>query len=127
MPVYIHETLSVARLVDEAILPHREAGAAGFDIAASAAVTISPGENALVPTGLCITVPPGTFGLLVDARPACVHPDSAVRMGVLGGSDHDEVRVTVRNQGEADLAISPGDAIAQLLVVRCSDPTIVEK
>ncbi|HET9372740.1 MAG TPA: dUTP diphosphatase, partial [Vicinamibacterales bacterium] len=38
---------------------YQTAGAAGFDLAASADVAIAPGRIALVPTGLVIEVPPG--------------------------------------------------------------------
>ena len=40
---------------------YQTAGAAGFDLAASADLVIAPGQIALVPTGLVIAVPPGHF------------------------------------------------------------------
>ena len=55
-------TVRITRLSDAAALPKYEsAGAAGFDLAASSAVTIAPGAVALVPTGLVIEVPRGHF------------------------------------------------------------------
>src|SRR3954463_4778693 len=51
------------RRVDAAVpLPRYEtSGAAGFDLAACCDMTVQPGEVALVPTGLVITVPTGHF------------------------------------------------------------------
>src|SRR5262249_44108122 len=54
--------VAIHRLTESAVLPsYQTAGAAGFDLAASADVTIDPGAIALVPTGLVISVPAGHF------------------------------------------------------------------
>ena len=52
----------ITRLSDAASLPaYQTDGAAGFDLAASRAMTVQPGEVTLVPTGLIIEVPAGHF------------------------------------------------------------------
>ena len=54
--------VSIHRLSSSVAVPaYATAGAAGFDLAASADITIQPGEVALVPTGLVIEVPRGHF------------------------------------------------------------------
>src|SRR2546422_8209457 len=41
---------------------HATDGAAGLDLRADAAVSLAPGERALVPTGLVVAIPPGFEG-----------------------------------------------------------------
>src|SRR2546422_1027523 len=41
---------------------HATGGAAGLDLRADAAVSLAPGERALVPTGLVVAIPPGFEG-----------------------------------------------------------------
>ena len=54
--------IAVHRLDASVQLPKFETpGAAGFDLAASADVSIAPGEISLIPTGLVIGVPAGHF------------------------------------------------------------------
>src|SRR6185295_14520706 len=55
-------SVRIRRLDSSVALPkYQTPGAAGFDLAASADVTIPPGTIALVPTGLVIQVPAGHF------------------------------------------------------------------
>jgi dUTP pyrophosphatase len=102
-------------------LPHYATeGAAGADLAAAVVgeMVIEPGARALVPTGLCIAVPPG--------YEAQVRPRSglALRHGLLlpnapGTIDADyrgEIRVILLNAGSEPFPVRRGDRIAQLVV-----------
>ncbi|HZL92838.1 MAG TPA: deoxyuridine 5'-triphosphate nucleotidohydrolase, partial [Vicinamibacterales bacterium] len=54
--------IRIHRLDPSVPLPvYGTAGSAGFDLAASADMTIEPGQVALVPTGLVVEVPAGHF------------------------------------------------------------------
>ncbi|MBW8894603.1 MAG: hypothetical protein JF613_00225 [Acidobacteria bacterium] len=58
----------IKRLSPSVSLPRYESdGAAAFDLAAAAEMTVEPGRVALVPTGLVIEVPTGMF-LAIFAR-----------------------------------------------------------
>ena len=112
-------TVRIHRLHPDVPLPRYEsAGAAGFDLAASADVVIPPGGLALVPTGLVIEVPAGHF-LGVFARSS-----TPVRRGLMvangvGVIDEDycgptdEVKIPVLNFTQAPVTIARGDRIAQ--------------
>src|SRR3954462_3511750 len=54
--------ISPARGEPLALPSYATEGAAGIDLRADVAVTLGPGEPALVPTGLAIAIPPGFEG-----------------------------------------------------------------
>lgn len=98
------------------------AESAGFDLAASAEVTVAPRQIALVPTGLVIEVPTGYFlgifarsstplkrGLVVANGVGVVDPDYA--------GPEDEVRIQVLNVSTSDVTVRPGDRLAQGIVL----------
>lgn len=114
-------TLSVRirRLHPSVPLPaYQTRGAAGFDLAASADVTVPPGAVALVPTGLVIEAPPGYF-LGVFARSSTPLKRGlmvANGVGVVDGDycgPHDEVKIAVVNFTAASVDVRFGDRIAQ--------------
>jgi dUTP pyrophosphatase len=120
-------TLSVRiRRIDPsvAVPVYQTAGAAGFDLAASRAMTIDPGEVALVPTGLVIEVPAGHFlgvfarsstplkrGLMVANGVGIVDPDYC--------GETDEIRIEVLNFTQGPVHVQPGDRLAQGVILPC--------
>ena len=109
----------IKRLSSSVPLPRYESdGAAAFDLAAAADLTIEAGQVALVPTGLVIEVPPGMFlgifarsstplkrGLMVANGVGIVDPDYC--------GPHDEVKIAVLNFTSAPVRVAAGDRIAQ--------------
>jgi dUTP pyrophosphatase len=109
----------ITRLGEAVGLPvYQTPGSAGFDLASSAAMTVQPGEVALVPTGLVIEVPPGHF-LGVFARSSTpLKRGLMVANGVgIVDSDYcgptDEIKIEVFNFTAAPVHIQPGDRLAQ--------------
>ena len=97
-------------------------GAAGMDLRAATAehdpVVIRPGARALVPTGLCIAVPPGyeaqvrpRSGLALRAGITCLNTPGTVDSDYRG-----EVKVILINLGDENAVIRRGDRIAQLVI-----------
>ena len=107
---------------------HATDGAAGLDLRADAAVSLAPGERALVPTGLVVAIPPGFEG---QVRP---RSGLALREGVTclnspGTIDSDyrgELGVILANLGQKPVTIQRGDRIAQLAVARVERAELVE-
>jgi len=110
-------------------LPHGEglplpayatAGAAGMDLLAAVTepVTVPPGGRALIPTGLCIALPPGHE---LQVRP---RSGLALRHGIVlpngpGTIDEDyrgEVQVILLNAGDAPFVVERGMRIAQAVL-----------
>jgi dUTP pyrophosphatase len=115
--------IRIRRLDATVPLPtYATAESAGFDLSASAEVTVAPRQIALVPTGLVIEVPSGYFlgifarsstplkrGLMVANGVGVIDPDYA--------GPHDEVRIQVLNISTSDVTIKPGDRLAQGIVL----------
>ena len=115
--------LLVHRLDASVQIPKYETpGAAGFDLAASADISVAPGEIVLVPTGLVIAVPPGHF-LGVFARSSTPLKRGLIVANGVGivDSDYcgpaDEVKVQVLNITQERVHIAKGDRIAQGVIL----------
>jgi dUTP pyrophosphatase len=113
----------IHRLSEAVALPsYSTAGAAGFDLAASADMTIQPGEVALVPTGLVIEVPAGHF-LGVFARSSTpLKRGLMVANGVgIVDSDYcgpeDEIKIEVVNFTASPVQVRRGDRLAQGVIL----------
>lgn len=110
-------------------LPHAEglplpayatAGAAGMDLLAAVAepLVLAPGQRALVPTGLCVALPPGHE---LQVRP---RSGLALRHGIVlpngpGTVDEDyrgELLVIVMNAGSEPFTVTRGMRIAQAVL-----------
>lgn len=109
-------------------LPARESsGAAGFDLAASADITIPAGAIALVPTGLVIKVPDGYF-LGIFARSSTPLKRGLMVANGVGVIDsdycgpEDEVKIQVLNVTPAPVQIKRGDRIAQGIFLKYAAP-----
>jgi len=112
-------SVRINRLDPAVSLPKYETtGAAGFDLAASADVTIAPGTIALVPTGLVIQVPAGHF-LGIFARSSTPLKKGLMVANGVGVIDEDycgpkdEVKIQVLNFTQAPVEVKRGDRIAQ--------------
>jgi dUTP pyrophosphatase len=115
--------VSIHRLDPAVPLPsYQTAGAAGFDLASSADMTIGPGEVALVPTGLVIEAPAGHF-LGVFARSSTPLKRGLMVANGVGVVDadycgpHDEIKIQVLNFTAAPVTVRRGDRLAQGVIL----------
>jgi dUTP pyrophosphatase len=97
---------------------YQTSGSAGFDLAASEAVRIPPGDVRLVPTGLVIEVPAGMF-LGVFARSSTPLKRGLMVANGVGVVDSDycgpadEIKIPVMNFTQTPVDVAAGDRIAQ--------------
>jgi dUTP pyrophosphatase len=110
------------------VLPHGEglelpayatAGAAGCDLRAAVAepITLSPGQRALVPTGMTLEIPEGFEGQ-VRMRSGLAIRSGLSLLNAPGTIDSDyrgEVKVILANLGDEPVTLARGDRIAQLV------------
>ena len=94
---------------------YETAGAAAFDLAAAADVTVEPGRVGLVPTGLVIEVPPGFFLGIFARSSTPLKRGLMVANGVgIVDSDYcgpaDEVKIAVSNFTAAPVRSRPATA-----------------
>lgn len=122
--------LRVTRLRPDAVLPARaHATDAGLDLSACEALTIGPGERALVPTGIAVEIPTDHAGVVAPRSGIALrHGLSIVNTpGVIDAGYRGEVQVLLLNTDRSEtFTVEPGMRIAQLLVVPVTPVEIVE-
>ena len=116
----VSQRVRIQKLLPDAVLPtYGSASAAGADLyACGEAVTIAPGETALVHTGIVMEIPQGLVGL-VYARSGLATKRGlapANKVGVVDSDYRGEIMVGLQNSGKEDYVIQPADRIAQLMV-----------
>lgn len=111
---------------------YQSSDAAGLDLTAAVpvdlAVTLAPGDYALVPTGLIVELPAGTEG---QVRPrsglAAKHGVTVLNSpGTIDADYRGEVKVILINHGPAAFTISRGDRIAQLVIAPVTRAQLIE-
>jgi len=114
----------VKKLRPDAALPTAgSAYAAGYDLRAcmDAPVVIPPHTTAMVGTGLAIAVPEGYFGAIF-ARSGLASKQGLRPANCVGVCDSDyrgEYIIALHNDGDVPRTVSPGDRIAQMVVLPC--------
>ena len=111
------------RLGQEFPLPHYATdGSAGMDMRACVddPLEIAPGETQLVPTGLAIHVEDAGLAAVLLPRSGLGHKHGIVLGNLVGLIDSDyqgQVFVSCWNRGTESFTISPGERIAQMVIV----------
>jgi dUTP pyrophosphatase len=114
--------IQVKKLKDNAQLPTRgSAYAAGYDLYAclDEAITIAAGETVKVGTGLSIAVPEGYFGAIF-ARSGLAAKEGLRPANCVGVADSDyrgEYIVALHNDSSVTRTVTPGERIAQLVIM----------
>jgi dUTP pyrophosphatase len=132
--------MTTAITVEVQRLPHAEgldlpayqtAHAAGLDLLAAVAedkpVTLTPGQRALIPTGLMIAVPPG-FEAQVRPRSGLAFKHGVTVLNAPGTIDADyrgEVGVLLINHSDAAFTIQRGERVAQMVIAPITQANLV--
>ena len=99
-------------------LPTRTSdNAAGLDLYASEPTTIAPHARSMVPTGIKIQLPLGTYGRIAP-RSILSTKGIDVAAGVVDRDHTEEIKVLLTNSLDQPLNILRHDRIAQLIVER---------
>jgi dUTP pyrophosphatase len=98
------------------------AAAAGLDLCAdlTAAVTLLPGERALIPTGLAIALPEG-YEAQIRPRSGLALKHGIALVNAPGTIDSDyrgEIGIILINHGTEPFVINRGERIAQMVIAR---------
>ena len=101
---------------------HATAGAAGLDLRAclDGPLILSPGEAQLIPTGISIYVEDPEMAALLLPRSGLGHKNGIVLGNLVGLIDSDyqgPLMVSCWNRGSSPFTITPGDRIAQMVIV----------
>jgi dUTP pyrophosphatase len=101
-----------------ALPAYATSGAAGMDVLAAEAVTVSPGGRHAVATGFALAIPHG-YEIQVRPRSGLALKHGITLANAPGTIDADyrgELKVIVINLGAEPFAIARGDRIAQLVL-----------
>ena len=112
-----------ARVGRDIPLPaYATAGSAGLDLRAclESPLTLGPGRAELIPTGLAIHLEDPGLTAVILPRSGLGHRHGIVLGNLVGLIDSDyqgELKVSCWNRGNEPFTITPGERIAQLVVV----------
>ncbi len=121
--------LQFKRIHPDAVLPaYAHPSDAGMDIRSIEDISLSPGERALVHTGLVVLLPP-----MYEAQ---VRPRSGLALkfgitvlntpGTIDSGYRGEVGVILVNLGQEEFKVKKGDKIAQMVIAPVTQPQVVE-
>lgn len=94
---------------------------AGYDLHAAEPATLSPGARTSVGTGIAVAIPVGWAGLVLPRSGLAARNGIALvnSPGLIDSGYRGELRVLLLNTDRDEtFALSPGDRIAQLVLVR---------
>jgi len=115
------------KLSDKAIIPTKGSRfAAGSDIYALTDGLVPAQAQTMVETSIAIALPEGTYGRLAARSGMATKMGIAVGGGVIDADYTREVKVILRNHGEADCLFKAGDRIAQLIVEKAANADAIE-
>lgn len=115
--------LMVKLLTDDAVIPSRRQGDAGFDLYGlerAANVLLEPQATIKLQTGVAIKIPTGFVGFIKE-RSSLGSKGIAVRAGVIDSSYTGEVIVCLTNTNSTWYELNMQNAIAQLLIIANPD------
>ena len=119
------DTLKVKVMSENASLPVKGSpDAAGWDLAASSAVELQPGERRLVPLGISLELPKGCYGRIAS-RSSWASRGVDVAGGVIDADYRGEIKVILVNNGDETLSIHPGDRVGQLILEKIQEARVV--
>ena len=122
--------LRVRRLDPRALLPTRAyPGDAGLDLYALERAQLGPGERASVRTGIAVEIAEGQAGLVLPRSGLATRHGIALvnAPGLIDAGYRGELQVLLLNTDrDAAFTVSPGDRIAQLVLVKVELPDVAE-
>ncbi|GMM49182.1 bifunctional dITP/dUTP diphosphatase [Starmerella bacillaris] len=89
---------------------------AGYDLYSSASAVILARGRGVVPTGLKISIPEGTYARVAPRSGLAVKHGIDTGAGVVDADYRGEVGVVLFNNSDEDFVIEEGDRIAQLII-----------
>ncbi|MBC7386324.1 MAG: dUTP diphosphatase [Cryobacterium sp.] len=120
------EQLYIKKLTPDATLPTRgHPDDAGLDLYALENGVVAPGSGVLARTGIALMLPSQTVGLVAD-RSSMAKKGIKTAGGVIDAGYRGEIQIVLRNISDVEFQFSKGERIAQLLILPCLTPAVVE-
>lgn len=90
---------------------------AGYDLRSPVTTGIGPGESITIDIGVHIEIPRGYYGKIEGRSGLAIRNDVEAFGGVIDCGYTGSIAVKLRNYGSETFRISPGDKIAQLIIL----------
>ena len=124
--------MNVKRLTDSAIIPtYGTKFSAGADLYADIAeeVTIEPGKQLKIPTGISLEIPTEFVGLIFARSGKSIKEGLAPsnKVGVIDSDYRGEIMVYLYNQSNQPQTVKPGERIAQIIFTKYQQANFIEK
>jgi dUTP pyrophosphatase len=121
-------TLNVKKLVPNAVLPTRGTpGSAGYDLYSTDGFIVMPGHRVVIPIGVSVQLPVGTYGRIAPRSGLAVKHGIDVLAGVVDPDYTGELKVVLVNTDlRRAFMIRPGYRIAQLILENYTAAEVVE-
>ena len=117
----------VKKLNPNAKLPYKGSSlSAGYDLFASEACKIAPGDRKLISTGLAVACPPEHYARIAPRSGLAVKNGIDMGAGVVDADYRGEVKVLLFNFGQDEFEVKIGDRIAQMIVEKIAMVEIIE-
>jgi dUTP pyrophosphatase len=84
------------------------------------AMTLAPGENVLIPSGVKVEIPPGYMGLFLNKSGVASKKELLIGAQVIDPYYAGEVHIDLHNVGKNRVELRPGDKIVQMILVPIS-------
>jgi dUTP pyrophosphatase len=100
--------------------------AAGYDLFSAHNITIKPRDKAIIPTGLIIATPEGTYGRIAPRSGLAAQHSINVGAGVIDADYRGPLNVLLFNHSDESFQVNIGDRIAQLICEKVEYPKLLE-
>ena len=124
--------LNFSKISEKACTPKRATqGSAGMDLCAciDEEITIKPGDIAKIPCGIAISIPGNEYAAFIFARSGLGVKHGITLANSVGVVDSDyrgEIMVGLCNVSNEPYTVSPGERIAQMVIMRVESFPLVE-
>ena len=110
--------MKVKKLSENAKLPQKaHAGDLGYDLFANEGAAIFPNETKVVKTGIAIQFPAGYGGVIKDRSSVATKKGLHTVAGVIDNGYIGEICIALYNGTDSLVHVTPGEKIAQLVLI----------
>ncbi len=110
--------IRIKKLTDEALMPKKAHPTdAGFDLYASADVTVPARGRVLIPTDIAMEIPEGYFGLVTGRSGLTIRKSLVGQVGIIDSHYRNGIGVMMFSHRDDDFTIVQGSRCGQILIL----------